>query len=200
MLLQHQGKAPTIHESAYVAPNATIAGDVTIGENTCVLFGAVITAESGPVTIGANCVVMENAVLRGTKRHPLNIGDNVLIGPHAHLSGCTVHGNVFIATGVSIFNGAILEERTVARINCIVHINTVLTTGTAMSIGWIAVGNPAELYPPEAADDVTSKLAALGFSKTVFGLDPAGPGESIMPDMLSRYTRALRRHADDEQI
>lgn len=200
MILKHHGETPSVHATAYIAPNATIVGDVRVGEGSCVLFGAVITAESGPVKIGANCVVMENAVLRSTKRHPLSVGDNVLVGPHAHLSGCTVHNNVFIATGVSIFNGAVLEERSVARINCIVHINTVLTAGTAMPIGWIALGNPAELYPPDAAEVVTSKLATLGFSKTVFGLDPAAPGESIMPDMLSKYTRALHRHADDEEI
>lgn len=200
MLLRHQGKAPQIDETAYIAPNAVIAGDVSIGAGTSILFGAVITAESGPVVIGANCVVMENAVLRGVKRHPLTIGDNVLIGPHAHLSGCTVEDNVFIATGVSIFNGAVLESRSVARINCIVHINSVLKSGTAMPIGWIALGNPADLYPPEAGEAVVAHLASLGFSKTVFGLEPAESGESILPTMLSRYNNALHAYIEAEEI
>lgn len=70
MFLEHRGERPKIYDSAYVAPNATLCGDVTVGENVRVMFGAVLTAEGGPVDIGANCVVMENAVVRGTKRHP----------------------------------------------------------------------------------------------------------------------------------
>ena len=64
MLLEHRGKRPKVHELAYVAPTATICGDVTMGENSRVLFGAVVTAEGGPVEIGAECIVMENAVIR----------------------------------------------------------------------------------------------------------------------------------------
>src|SRR5690606_24016510 len=92
MLVEHRGKGPTIHESAFIAPNATICGDVTIGPNSHVLFGAVITAAGGAVEIGSNCVIMENAILRGTRGNPLTLGDNVLVGPHAHLTGCTEIG------------------------------------------------------------------------------------------------------------
>jgi carbonic anhydrase/acetyltransferase-like protein (isoleucine patch superfamily) len=57
MLLEHRGKAPRIHESVYVAPTATVCGDVVIGENSRVLFGAVIVAERGTVEIGVNCII-----------------------------------------------------------------------------------------------------------------------------------------------
>jgi len=110
MLIEHDGKAPKIDPSARIAPTAVICGDVTIGANTSVGFGAVLTAETGPVTIGSKCVIMENAVLRGTKRHPLTIAGNVLVGPHAHLTGCTISENVFIATQVSIFNSERVRE------------------------------------------------------------------------------------------
>ena len=66
LLLEHRGKTPNIHPSAYIAPTATICGDVTIGENSRVLFGAILVAEGGSVEIGANCIIMENAVIRGT--------------------------------------------------------------------------------------------------------------------------------------
>jgi carbonic anhydrase/acetyltransferase-like protein (isoleucine patch superfamily) len=88
---------------------------------------------------------MENAVLRGTKRHPLSISNNVLIGPHAHLTGCTIAENVFIATKVAIFNGATLGERSVVRIGAIVHFNSRLEPGDSVPIGWIAAGNPTQL-------------------------------------------------------
>lgn len=66
MLIEHLGKKPQIAASACIAPNATICGDVTIGENSRVMFGATIIAEGGSIKIGANCVILENAVLRST--------------------------------------------------------------------------------------------------------------------------------------
>ena len=69
MLLEHQGKRPHIHETAYIAPTATVCGDVTIGAESRVLFGAVLVAEGGSVIIGGHCIIMEQAVLRGTARH-----------------------------------------------------------------------------------------------------------------------------------
>jgi tetrahydrodipicolinate N-succinyltransferase len=107
MLLEHQGKRPHIHETAYIAPTATICGDVAIGAESRVLFGAVLVAEGGPVTIGGHCIIMEQAVLRGTARHPVRLADHILVGPHAHLTGCTVEESVFVATGACVFNGRV---------------------------------------------------------------------------------------------
>jgi len=98
MLLEHQGKRPHTHETAYIAPTATVCGDVTIGAESRVLFGAVLVPEGGPVTIGGHCIIMEQALLRGTARHPVRLADHVLVGPHAHLSGCTVEDSVSIAS------------------------------------------------------------------------------------------------------
>ena len=116
MLLEHLGKRPRVHETAYIAPTATVCGDVTVGAESRVLFGAVLVAEGGPVTLGRHCIVMEQAVVRGTPRHPARLGDHVLVGPHAHLSGCTVDESVFVATGASVFNGARLGARSEVQI------------------------------------------------------------------------------------
>ena len=67
VFVEHRLKGPQVAESAYIAPTAVLAGDVTVGPHSRVLFGAVITAEGGPVEIGANCVIMENAVIRGCR-------------------------------------------------------------------------------------------------------------------------------------
>jgi acetyltransferase-like isoleucine patch superfamily enzyme len=90
VFVEHRLKGPQVSESAYVAPTAVLAGDVTIGPHSRVLFGAVITAEGGPVEIGTNCVVMENAVIRGVPNQETRVGDEVVIGPHAHLTGCVI--------------------------------------------------------------------------------------------------------------
>ena len=65
VFVEHRLKIPQVSESAYIAPTAVLAGDVTVGPHSRVLFGAVITAEGGPVEIGRNCVIMEHAVIRG---------------------------------------------------------------------------------------------------------------------------------------
>src|SRR5215467_11133689 len=106
VFVEHRLKIPQVSESAYIAPTAVLAGDVTVGPHSRVLFGAVITAEGGPVEIGRNCVVMENAVIRGVPGQQTRIGDDVLVGPHTHLTGCVIEGGSRIATGAIVFNGA----------------------------------------------------------------------------------------------
>lgn len=200
MILRHDGAAPKIDATVRVAPNAVICGDVTLGANCSIGFGAVLTAESGPISIGSNCVVMDTAVIRGTRHHPVTIGDNVLIGPHAYLSGCTVADDAFLATGVSVFNGARIGARSTVRINGIVHIKTVLAPDSVVPLNWIAVGDPAEILPPDQHERIWSIQAPLDFPKTVFGVERPAPGESFMPEVMPRYARLLRRHQEDEVL
>ncbi len=197
MLIEHQGKRPRVHPSAYVAPTAVLCGDVTIGEDTRVLFGAVITAEGGPVEIGNACIIMEQAVVRGTARHPVQVGDHVLVGPRAHLSGCVVADCVFLATGAAVFNGARIGRRAEVRINGVVHLKTVLPEDALVPIGWIAVGDPAEILPPEAHARIWTIQEPLNFPREVFGLERAPAGRTVMPEMTRRYARALGRHRED---
>ncbi len=197
MLLEHRGKMPRIHPSAYIAPTATICGDVSIGENSRILFGAIIVAEGGSVEIGANCIIMENAVIRGTPGFPARLGSAILVGPRAYLTGCVVEDNVFLATGVTIFNGASIGTGAEVRINGVVHIKTQLAPGMMVPIGWIAVGNPVHLFPPGEHDQIWAVQESLDFPQTVFGLERAPEGETIMPEMTVRYARALGKHFQD---
>ncbi|MDY7080723.1 MAG: gamma carbonic anhydrase family protein [Chloroflexota bacterium] len=198
MLLEHRDKTPHIHESAYIAPTATICGDVTIGENSRVLFGAVLVAEGGPVVIGSHCIIMENAVIRGTRWHPTCLGNHVLVGPRAYLTGCTVEDDVFLATGATIFNGARIGTRAEVRINGVVHLKTILPADALVPIGWVAVGDPAEILPPEDHESIWAIQEPLNFPRTVFGLERAPAGETIMPELTQRYARALGRHREDQ--
>ena len=165
MFLEHRGESPKVHDGAYVAPNATLCGDVTVGENVRVMFGAVLTAEGGSVDVGANCVVMENAVVRGTKRHPTSIGDNVVVGPRAHLVGCQVGDNAFLATGATVFNGAVIGEGAEVRVNGTVHLKTALPPETVVPIGWVAVGDPAEVLTARRARADLGTAEAPGLSR-----------------------------------
>jgi len=198
VILAHDGVTPRIDPSARIAPNAVISGDVTIGANCSIGFGAVLTAESGSIRLGSDVVVMDTAVLRGVRGHGLTIGDCVLVGPRAHLSGCRIADQAFIATGASIFNGAEIGTRAEVRINGVVHINTRLPADATVPIGWIAVGDPAEILPPDQHDAIWAAQRPLDFPGTVFGMARPPEGESLMGAVMPRYARALaRRHAMD---
>jgi carbonic anhydrase/acetyltransferase-like protein (isoleucine patch superfamily) len=197
MRFGHLGCTPVINPSSRIAPNAVICGDVRIGPNCSIGFGAVLSAESGPIVIRENCVVMDTAVLRGVRNNPLTIGNNVLVGPRACLTGCSIGDNVFLATGTTVFNGARIGENSEVRINGVVHLRTVLPPNSTVPIGWIAVGDPAEIVSPDQHDRIWSIQKQLDFPQYVFGVQRPPEGESIMPTVMPRYARLLRRHSED---
>jgi carbonic anhydrase/acetyltransferase-like protein (isoleucine patch superfamily) len=94
------------------------------------------------------CVIMENAVVRGSKRHPVTVGNHVLVGPGAYLSGCAIGDCAFLATGARVFNGALIGARAEVRINATVHLLTNLPEDATVPVGWVAVGDPARILPP----------------------------------------------------
>lgn len=197
MLVEHQGKRPRVAPTAYVAPNAVVCGDVTIGEEARVLFGAVLTAESGSITLGERCIVMEQALIRGRQDHPASLGDHVLVGPHTHINGAAIESDVFVATGASIFPGARVGSGSEVRIGAVVHVNTVLAPGTTVPIGWIAAGDPAQLFPPERHDDLWPIQRELDFPGTVFGI---ARDELTMERVTARYAEAFGSHRDDRVL
>ena len=196
MLIEHRGHRPSIHESAYVSPAAVVSGDVTVGAGARVLHGAVLSAEDGPVTIGENVVVMENALVRGRAGHPASVGDNVLIGPHAHVNGSTIAAGCFIATGASLFPGSSLGVGAEVRINAVVQVNTRLEAGAVVPISWVAVGDPAQLFPPDRHDEIWAVQRGLGFVSTVYG---AGP-EASMAEIMREQSRFYGAHRDDTVV
>ncbi len=193
MLLEHRGKSPTVDPNAYVAPTAVLAGDVRIGADARVLFGAVLTAEDGFVEVGERCLVMENALLRGRARHPARIGDDVLIGPHAHINGTQIGAGSFIATGAALFPGARIGPGCEVRIHGVVQVNTVLEPGSTVPIGWVAVGDPAQILPPDRHDDIWAIQRELDFPGTVYGI-PRGTDATTMMRGQSDWYAA---HRDD---
>lgn len=201
MKIKHLDFKPQINETAFIAPNSVICGDVTIGENSIVMFGAQIIAENSPITIGNNCIVLENAVIRGTENYPVSIGNNCLIGPHAHLAGCTIEDNVFIATGASIFHGATLKKGCEVRINGVVHLKTVMPEDSTVPIGWIAVGDPAQILPPEKHNEIWEIQKTLNFPFTVYGIDRPKSNESNnMADICKVMSDRLKTHIENEII
>ena len=198
MRLVHRGRSPQVDPTAYVAPNVVLSGDVRIGAHSRVLFGSVLTAEGGTITIGEHTIVMENAVLRSTGQNDLIVGDHCIVGPRSYLVGATVESQVFLATGSSIFNGAVVGAGSEVRINGTVHLRTTLPPGTTVPIGWIAAGTPAGLFAPEQHDALWAVQSPLDFPGYVFGVDRAGAAPMV--EMTEKWSRSLGRHVDDEPV
>jgi carbonic anhydrase/acetyltransferase-like protein (isoleucine patch superfamily) len=184
---------PRVDSTAVVAPTAVVSGDVTLGANVVVSFGAVILGDDGPVVIGAGTIIRENAVLRAGRHHPVRIGSNVLIGAQSALYGCTVDDEVFLATGVTLFHGAQIGKRAEVRIRGVVHVNSVLPPGAVVPIGWVAVGNPAATFPPSEHEQIWAIQKTLDFPGTVYGVERLPNGRIDMRLVTERAVTAARR-------
>lgn len=159
------------------------------------MYGAQVIAEGGSVSIGRECIIMENAVLRSSDTHPLYMGNHCLVGPNAHVVGCTVEDEVFIATGAAIFHSAQLGKGSEVRINGVVHIKTHLAPGETVPIGWVAVGDPAQTLPPDEHERIWEIQKPMNFPLTVYGIERA---EATMEKITCRLSEVLRSHASDE--
>jgi gamma-carbonic anhydrase len=191
VLIEHEGRRPAVAESAYVAPTAVACGDVTVRPDSRVLFGAVLTAEGGSIEVDERCREMEDAVVRGRETHAVVRGDHVLVGSRADVNGATIEHEVFLATGVSEFPGVRVGHGSEARINAVVHVNSVLPAGMTVPIGWIAVDDPADLFPPDGHAHLWPIRRAMDLPRTVFGLERA---EAPMEQISARYAERFGRH------
>jgi carbonic anhydrase/acetyltransferase-like protein (isoleucine patch superfamily) len=194
MILEHRGHAPAVDPSAYVAPTAVLCGDVRVGPDARILFGAVLSAEDGRVEVGARCVVMENALVRARAAHPVVLGDDVLVGPHAHVNGARVGEGCFLATGCALFPGARLGAGAEVRIHGVVHANSVVAPGAVVPIGWVVVGE--ETFPPERHDDIWAVQERLDFPGTVYGLARDAPAR----ERMARQAAWFAAHRDDRVV
>lgn len=156
-----------------------------------------LTAESGSIEVGERCIVMENALLRGRDSHPVVLGDHVLVGPHAHVNGARIESEVFLATGVSVFPGALVGRGSEVRINGVVHVNSRLEPNTTVPIGWVAAGDPADLFAPEAHEQLWEVQEPMDFPGTVFGLPRE---EATMDRVCARYAERFGRHRGDRVL
>jgi gamma-carbonic anhydrase len=195
MLVEHRGMRPEVHTSAWIAPTAVVCGDVRIGADARVLWNAVVTAEDGHVEIGDRCVVMEHALVRGRAAHPVTIGDDVLIGPHAHVNGTRIGPQAFIATGAALFPGATVGARAEVRIRGVVHVNSSVPDDGMVPIGWVAVGE--ELFPPDRHEEIWEVQRELDFPGTVYGEER---GDDLMARVMPRQAAWLGAHRDDRIV
>ncbi|MFC4241764.1 gamma carbonic anhydrase family protein [Gryllotalpicola reticulitermitis] len=146
-----------------------------------------MSAEDGEVIIGEDTVVMEQALVRGRATHPARIGAAVMIGPHVHVNGSHVEDEAFIATGAALFPGSRVGAGAEVRINGVVQVNTALPAGAVVPIGWVAVGDPASILPPDRHEEIWAVQRELGFVETVYGVSSDAPMRAIMRAQSEYY-------------
>ena len=132
-------KTPQIHSSAFIAPNATVLGDVTIGQQSSVFFGAVIRSAYVSITIGHRTNVQDNCVLHTDVGVPMAIGDDVTVGHGAILHSCTVGNNSLIGMGAIVLNGAVIGA------NCVVAAGALVPPGMVIPDCSLVMGSPAKV-------------------------------------------------------
>lgn len=134
------GVAPEFeaHESNWIAPDATVIGNVRIGRNVGIWFGVVIRGDNDPIVIGADTNVQEHSVMHTDPGFPLTIGTGCTIGHRAMLHGCTIGDNSLIGMGAIVLNGAVIGR------NCLVGAGALVTEGKMFPDNSLIVGSPAK--------------------------------------------------------
>ena len=146
------GKSPQLGQGSWVADSAQVIGEVELGDNVSVWFGAVLRGDTEPIRIGADSNIQDLSVLHADVGKPLTIGARVTVGHQVMLHGCTIGDGSLIGIQAVILNGA-----TIGR-NCIVGAGSVVTEGKAFPDNSLIIGSPAKVVRT-LDEGVAAKLA-----------------------------------------
>ncbi len=168
-----EGKRPSVHPDAFVAPTATLVGDVTIEEGASVWYGAVIRADYSPVIVRAGANIQDGSVLHGPPDMPCEIGPRVTVAHLCVVHGATIGEEALIANGSTVLDGATVGARTMIAAHSLVAAGAeipaeVLAAGAPAVVKKPIAGTPAEFWVkmnPGAYADLARRHAA--------GVEPA---------------------------
>lgn len=157
------GKHPVFGEDIFIAENATIVGDVSMGANCSVWFNAVIRGDVHYIKIGDKVNIQDGAVIHCTyKKHPTTIGNNVSIGHNAIVHGCTIKDNVLIGMGSIVMDNCIVES------NSIIAAGAVVTQNTHVEAGSIYAGVPAKKVKEISKDLSKNEIERIANSYVMY--------------------------------
>ena len=137
-----------MNNNIYIAPNATVVGDVILGNNVNIWYGAVLRGDNGTIFVGDGTNVQDNAVIHD----PTTVGKHCTVGHGAILHGCTVGDGCLIGMGAIVLNGAVLEA------GCLVGAGAVVTGKTHAGPGSVLLGNPARIVKQLTPEQVQENL------------------------------------------
>jgi carbonic anhydrase/acetyltransferase-like protein (isoleucine patch superfamily) len=153
-------KQPQVAASAFIAKEATLVGEVIVGEEASVWFGAVARGDNEPIRIGARCNVQEGAVLHADPGFPLTLEDDVSIGHQAMVHGCTVGEGLLIGIQAVVMNGAVIGK------DSLVGAGALVTEGKEFPERSLILGSPAKVVRQLSDEDVARlRRTAAGYAR-----------------------------------
>ena len=147
-------KRPEIHGSVFIAPTATVVGDVRIGAGCGIFFGAVIRTEWDGIRIGERTNIQDNCVLHVERGIPLRVGDGCTVGHNAILHSCTVGDNTLVGMGAIVMNGAVIGK------NCIIGAGALVPQNAVIPDGSLVLGMPAKVRRAVTEEEVAANRAS----------------------------------------
>lgn len=195
MLLRHRGREPVIDPSAFVAPTATLVGDVRVGPRARVMYGAVLDAEASRIELGECTIVCEHAVLRATAAggttRPVVLADHVFVGPHATLLGCLIDRCAYVATGATVLHAARIGAGGSIAVGALVHGGAVVPEEFFIPPNMLAVGDPVRVIPADDPGGLAEAVRSTGFAQLAFGVQAA------WEDRVARYEQAAEVRSEE---
>ena len=145
-----RNKTPKIANTAWVAPDANVIGNVELKEKTSVWFGATLRGDNELIDIGAGCNIQENTVMHTDMGFPLRIGMNCTIGHKVMLHGCEIGDNSLIGMGAIVLNGAKIGS------NCLIGAGALITENKSIPDGSLVVGSPGKIIRSLSDEEIKS--------------------------------------------
>ncbi|MDG1760567.1 MAG: gamma carbonic anhydrase family protein [Flavobacteriaceae bacterium] len=131
ILREVRGHTPKFGEDCFIAENATVVGEVEMGNHCSIWFNAVVRGDVHYIRIGNKVNIQDGAVIHATfEKSPTQIGNNVSIGHNAIVHGCTIHDNVLIGMGAIVMDDCVIESNSIIAAGAVVTKNTVVPSGT----------------------------------------------------------------------
>lgn len=155
-ILPVEGKSPRFGNNCFIAPNATIVGDVEIGDDCSIWFNAVVRGDVNSIRVGNRVNIQDGVILHGTyKKTSVRIGDDCSIGHNAIVHGCTLHEKVLVGMGAIIMDNAEIGK------NSIIAAGAVVLEGTKVESGTIYGGCPARKIKDIPADLIAGQIERI---------------------------------------
>ena len=161
MLKPFRGVAPIVAANTFIEDTAMVIGDVVIGSDSSVWFHAVVRGDVHFIRIGHRTNVQDLSLLHVTHdTYPLTLGDDITIGHHVILHGCTIRDRVLVGMGAIIMDGAVVEE------DCIIGAGSLVTEHTQIPSKSLVIGSPAKVKRPLTDDELLwIKESAYNYSR-----------------------------------
>ncbi|MFT7431067.1 MAG: carbonic anhydrase/acetyltransferase-like protein (isoleucine patch superfamily) [Colwellia sp.] len=154
MIYQLGELSPRISKNCFIAPNATVIGNVDLSENVSIWFNVVIRADLAQVKVAKNSNIQDGSILHVDEGFPINIAENVTIGHKVMLHGCTIGEGSLIGINAVVLNGAKIGK------NCLIGANALVTENMVIPDGSLVLGSPAKVI--KQLDEKTQEMIAAG--------------------------------------